>query len=421
MIIETAKYTNSGGHQINEDSILCGTDLFIVADGLGGHHGGENASAAAVNYISERYRGDISDNEIEQLLEGANTAVNQLNDDSHTTLAAAFVSGERVRIANIGDSRVYIFRNNKVHTVTRDHSVCQAAVDMGEMSYEDIRFSDDRSRLLKVLGNGSTLDLKTKYEPLELYDGDAFLLCSDGFWEYVHEREMEADLLKADSAESWKRLMLKRHLLKAKNEGDNYSLVCGIVHSERTLTATSIPATIAMSSTEQSPAKRSKGFLIILLLLLLAALAVFCFTTGNKLFSDTSENSTIESADTTLSETAESVAGEELNVESAELPEVSKETTSAAGNDELPASTNEAAHESSELPEATSAEALPDEPVVKPTPMQTEEPTSDSTESLPPMSDDAPDTAETAMLIPVQTGMSSFPDVLPEPDNSTTP
>lgn len=363
MIIETAKYTSSGGHQINEDSIYCGTDLFIVADGLGGHYGGENASAAAVSYISERYRGDISDSELERLLEGANAAVNELNDDSHTTLAAAFVSGERVRIANVGDSRVYIFRNNKVHTVTKDHSVCQVAVDMGEMSYEDIRFSEDRSRLLKVLGSENALDLKTKYEPVELYDGDAFLLCSDGFWEYVHEREMEADLLKADSAESWKRYMLKRQLLRAKDEGDNYSLICGIVHSDRTPEAAPIPATVTITCAEQPQPKRSKGLLVVLILLLIAALVTFWFTVGRKLFADTSENSDVESADISVSETAEADTSETAETASdatAEQPLAPTEESTAESGEQPQGSADEAPAESSEQPETAASEGTLD-------------------------------------------------------------
>lgn len=362
-MIETAKYTNRGGRPINEDSIYCATDLFIVADGLGGHHGGENASAAAVRCISENYRGDISDAEIEKLLEAANDAVNKLNDGSHTTLAAAFVSDKRMRIANVGDSRVYIFRGNRVHTVTKDHSVCQAAVDMGEMSYDDIRFSDDRSRLLKVLGGKESLNLKTKYPPIDLCDGDAFLLCSDGFWEYVHEREMEADLLKADSAESWKRLMLKRHLLKAKNSGDNYSLICGIVHSERKaedipptleaveeipVTAAPLPSTIAINGEKPKSSKSQKSIIIALIVMLLAAgAAAFWLLGGSRLFEDLFSTSAGESSET--SETAE--PSESLSSESEEQPITSDENPDYDSEPLPPTAENQSDFESGSTPD----------------------------------------------------------------------
>lgn len=249
MMTDIAKYSFSGGRQINEDSVYAGNGLYIVADGLGGHYGGEIASSAAVSYMSGNYSGDMSDSGIDALLEGANQAVCSLNNGSHTTVAAAFLGGGKFRCANVGDSRVYYFRKNKVFTVTKDHSVCRAAVDMGEMSYEDIRFSEDRSRLLKVLGSEARLNLRTQYKPIQVMDGDAFLICSDGFWEYVHEREMEADLLKADSADSWARLMLKRQLLKARDEGDNYTVVCGIIHCDGT---DAVPSSEA--ATEQFPA-----------------------------------------------------------------------------------------------------------------------------------------------------------------------
>lgn len=348
MIIDTAKYTNNGGHEINEDSIFCRSDLFIVADGLGGHYGGENASAAAVSYLSEKYHGDISETEIMQLLEGANNAVNELNTDSHTTVAAAFVYGNRMRIANVGDSRVYIFRNNKVHKVTKDHSVCQVSVEMGEMSYEEIRFSDDRSRLLKVLGNGGALNLKTKYDPIELQDGDAFLLCSDGFWEYVHEREMEADLLKADSAESWKRLMLKRQILRAKNQGDNYSVICGIVHAENTPVVTPLPATVALNTKEDKPIKNKNFFWIFFCFLIFVAIIVaFWFMGGNKLWANAFGS---ESNDSSISETTDFATSETTEP----LPDESEEqsavtTTEPVINETIVPDTSE------------TAESLPDE------------------------------------------------------------
>ncbi len=418
MILDIAKYTNSGGHQINEDSIYCGSDLFIVADGLGGHYGGENASAAAVSYISESYRGDISDSAIEQLVQGANDAVNKLNDDSHTTLAAAFISGERIRVANVGDSRVYIFRKNKVLSVTKDHSVCQVAVDMGEMSYEDIRFSDDRSRLLKVLGGEAALNFKAKYEPIELYDGDAFLLCSDGFWEYVHEREMEADLIKADSAESWKRFMLKRHLLKAKNEGDNYSLICGIVHSERKLISTPIPNTVAVKSTApepviieetQAPKNRSGLIIALIALLLIAAVAAFWFLGGSELFGgtsgtsgDISDISTAETSETETIETTESMPDEteELSISTSEAPDESEEQPPTPPSDTPDESEEQPPVTTSEVTEATTSEPVE--------PSETDELLPEDTEEIPSTSVDTPENVPPERVPPLQPGLPPF-------------
>lgn len=235
MDIDAAKYTCCGGHSINEDSFLVTDNVFVVADGLGGHENGEVASACAVKSIQENCTGNYSKDKIMEMLDAANKAVLDLHSPARTTIAAAFVENGIFRYVNVGDSRVYYFRKGKIIAQTKDHSVCQAAVDMGTMSPEEIRHSDDRSRLLKVLGNSENLNLKKSYPEIEMQEEDAFLVCSDGFWEHVYEAEMEADLLKSDSAEKWMAYMLKRQLLRAKNEGDNYTVVCGMVsgHARR--------------------------------------------------------------------------------------------------------------------------------------------------------------------------------------------
>ncbi len=276
MIIDCAKYSGCGGHNINEDSVFCGRDLFIVADGLGGHGNGSQASSAAVEYISSNYHGNISVEEITRILEGANAEVNSLDNGSRTTAAAAFFTDDSLRFANVGDSRVYYFRKNKIIAMTKDHSVCQASVDMGEMSFEDIRSNGDRSRLLKVLGNDPQLNLKKLYEPIEVMDGDAFIICSDGFWEYVHEREMEADLLKAENAEMWMRTMLKRHLLRSENNGDNYSVICGIIRSDKKPSEPvfDIPNTIAIDSPEK-PAQSIRSTIMIAAVIIIFLAVVY--------------------------------------------------------------------------------------------------------------------------------------------------
>lgn len=234
MIIDSAKYTNPGGHDINEDSYLCRGDkgIFIVADGLGGHSDGEKASMAAVDYFEENCQGGYTDQRLTELMEGANTSVLKNGDGGKTTVAAAFAENGRFIYANAGDSRVYYFHDGKIIAQTKDHSVCQASADMGLIRPEDIRGNEDRSRLLKVLGGEEKLGIKRHYPPIKLRNGDAFLVCTDGFWDYVYEAEMEADLLKSGSADVWLKYMLKRHILRAQNKGDNYTAICGIIHLE---------------------------------------------------------------------------------------------------------------------------------------------------------------------------------------------
>ena len=228
---ERSVYTCEGGSDHNEDSVFCGGDMFAVADGLGGHSGGGEASRAAVKYIAEHYSEADSPEEMSRLFEGANTAVRKLG-GGMTTVAAARLREGVFTFGNVGDSRVYYFRNGRVAAQTRDHSVCQAAVELGQITPEQIRGSEDRSQLLKVLGSGERLELKRLPEQIAAQSGDAFLLCTDGFWEHIHEHEMECDLAKSVTPGEWSARMLKRLLLRTGNSGDNYTVICGMVTDE---------------------------------------------------------------------------------------------------------------------------------------------------------------------------------------------
>lgn len=232
-MIDLFCYSDSGGAEINEDSFGCGKNVFVVADGLGGHSRGEAAAQAAVKYILDSCgeNADISDKALLALIENVNRHIRSMQTgktDLRTTIAAVFVNGRALRFLNVGDSRVYYFKKDAIFTVSKDHSVSQAAVDMGQIKQADIRFHDDRCKLLKAVGDSEDLRIRKTYPPIEIEDGDAFLICSDGFWEYIFEEEMEIDLLKANSAEEWLRAMLRRHIAKAKNKGDNYTAVCGM-------------------------------------------------------------------------------------------------------------------------------------------------------------------------------------------------
>lgn len=147
-------YTSAGGSDHNEDSVYCGRGIYAAADGLGGHSGGAAASQAAVNYIANAAKrsGGVLEVGMAELFEGANTAVRKLGGGLTTIAAGALREGKFI-LGNVGDSRVYYFRNGRVIAQTRDHSVCQAAVELGQLTPEQIRGSEDRVKLLKVLGN----------------------------------------------------------------------------------------------------------------------------------------------------------------------------------------------------------------------------------------------------------------------------
>ncbi len=229
--MDVVYYTDRGGREVNEDALLIKDGAFIVCDGLGGHASGEVASACAVKILSELCTKDIpySPELINTFYLRANKAVIALKEQALTTVVGGFVNDGIFYYQGVGDSRLYYFRDGRKLAQTRDDSVCQAAVELGTMSYEEIRNSEDRSRLLKVLGNDPNLKIKKSYEPVRMRHGDAFLVCSDGFWEHVLDQEMEEELRASHDAEEWLVSMLRIQYMRAKNRDDNYTAICGII------------------------------------------------------------------------------------------------------------------------------------------------------------------------------------------------
>lgn len=239
MVFQTFAFSNKGGRANNEDYYECADRIWVLADGLGGHECGEVASMAAVKKTISLWKNanePMDDASIIGLAESVNTEIlnlqktNEVLTSMRTTLVFAVTDGETVKFSNVGDSRFYYFKNNKIVAQSEDHSVSAAVAKLGEIRYEDIRFNEDRNKLLKVIGNGENLKLKDVYLPLNVQAGDAFLLCSDGFWEFVYEQEMEIDLTKSKNPKEWLAYMTKRLILRTENkDNDNFTAICVMV------------------------------------------------------------------------------------------------------------------------------------------------------------------------------------------------
>ena len=150
-------------------------------------------------------------------------------EEMRTTAVALKIAGEMAVWAHIGDSRLYRFRGGELAEVTKDHSVTYRKYLGGEISYMDVYHDDDRGRLLRVLGKEPC---RPEAGRAAVEPGDAFLLCSDGFWEFVYSEEMQADLCRAAAPEDWAESMLLRHIRRTPPENDNFSLITVFAEEE---------------------------------------------------------------------------------------------------------------------------------------------------------------------------------------------
>lgn len=227
-MLEIASYTDIGGRARNEDTVrhvTRGEDALclVLADGLGGHGGGELASAAAAESICRDWDGTADAEALKVLVREANRRVLAIQTPRcamKTTVTVLTIAGERAVWAHAGDSRLYCFQDGKLAFQTRDHSAAQLGVLLGDITPDQIRFHEDRSRVLRALGQDDELTVETGER--ELAGGKhAFLLCSDGFWEYVLEPEMEEDLKSAAGPEDWLERMRWRLKKRVPDDNDN--------------------------------------------------------------------------------------------------------------------------------------------------------------------------------------------------------
>lgn len=234
---QVASISKGGGRQSNQDSsnYLMFEDgaCFVVADGLGGHQGGEVAANLAVETIltSFRYNRELSAEALERHLIVAQDAIIREQKQQaelrqmRTTVALLASDYKTFLCAHAGDSRIYHFRGGQIIFQTKDHSVPQSLADGGEISPKEIRHHQDRNRLLRSLGADDHSDAAIQKDRQTIKSGDAFLLCVDGFWEDILETEMEAELAKAIKPADWLAKMEARILRRAKEAHDNYTAI----------------------------------------------------------------------------------------------------------------------------------------------------------------------------------------------------
>ncbi len=236
-------------HKPNEDSLFAMQGerthnsqpqqfgLFVVADGMGGHANGQDASRTAIQNIIDFMLPRIStENGLDDegykklLMEGvqqANLAVHQRNLQDHadmgTTMTAALVVGSTAYVANVGDSRTYLYREPEgLRQITHDHSVVASLVDAGIIKPDDIYTHPKRNQIYRSLGEKPGVEVDAFIQPLQA--NDKLLLCSDGLWDMVRDPEIQ----RVVSSSTPSPTQIGKNLIQAALDGggeDNVSVI----------------------------------------------------------------------------------------------------------------------------------------------------------------------------------------------------
>ena len=172
-------------------------NLFTVADGMGGHNAGDYASSHAVRILVDEIREDADYNPVKVIrhaIEAANTEIrNRAQEDENlrgmgTTMVVATIVDQYAYIANVGDSRLYVI-SDEIRQVTRDHSLVQEMVRMGEISEAEARNHPDKNIITRALGAEKTVDVD--FFDLKLEKGCTILMCSDGLSNMVEDEKIQ--------------------------------------------------------------------------------------------------------------------------------------------------------------------------------------------------------------------------------------
>jgi len=218
----------------NEDSALISANLIAVADGMGGHAGGEVASAIAINTL-EKLLPVISDTNIDidsredlflNISYEVDAEILRVSKEKPelsgmgTTLTALSLTDNQVDLLHIGDSRCYRWRDSKLEKLSYDHTVMQELLDQGRLTPEEVFDHPQRSLLTQALMGDSGIDpVLMSYE---VKAGDKFLLCSDGLTNVLSEMEI-AKTIKATAEDKLLEVLIKE--TKAKGAPDNITII----------------------------------------------------------------------------------------------------------------------------------------------------------------------------------------------------
>ena len=239
--------------EVNEDSVMTLTmanmfegnhaaaiGVFAVSDGIGGHEAGEVASRQAIEVLAagildrvfkfavsgkDKFRDNYLQESLEKAVHKANREVlnakHRSGNDMGATLTAVLIHRNKAIIANVGDSRTYLWRNAELEQITNDHSLVASLIKAGELSPEDIYTHEQKGVIYRSLGNKPQLEVDTF--TLLLRPEDYLILCCDGVWEMIRDEGIEAVLAATDDPQLACDEMVRR--ANAAGGEDNISVV----------------------------------------------------------------------------------------------------------------------------------------------------------------------------------------------------
>lgn len=224
--------------KINQDCVYCEENavgnfpnLFIVADGMGGHNAGDCASRTCIDCVVEKIK--ISDKKtpvscMEEAISYANESIYQMAQENvelegmGTTFVGAIIMDGCLYVANIGDSRLYVVDDKEIRQITEDHSLVEAMIRNGEIERREARFHPNKNIITRAVG--TTKQVEADYFEVELHPGDVILMCSDGLSNMMDDEDMMYIIRRyyEDMEAAGKRLVEKANECGGK---DNISLI----------------------------------------------------------------------------------------------------------------------------------------------------------------------------------------------------
>jgi len=230
--------------ELNEDSykIIVGDNssyfAFVVADGMGGHKCGELASRVAVEYISDSIERDphnlilpeTRSEALKKIVEGTNAAVYQKSlevpeaSGMGTTLTMAVVTQSDITVAHVGDSRLYIVRDETIRQITEDHSYIEELIKKGTITRDEAENHPQKNIITRAIG--SSLDIDIDITSMEITSGDIFVLCTDGLTNMVSCDQIMKTVIENEPEEACEQLVEAAK----RNGGDDNITVIVIKH-----------------------------------------------------------------------------------------------------------------------------------------------------------------------------------------------